>query len=256
MRVVVLGAGFGGLELTTRLSDEFGRDVEVVLIDQTDGFVFGFSKLEVMFGRATAATGPAPVPRLRQARRAVRAVDDSLDRPGRQARRDRRGDVRRRRARRRARRRPAPRGDARAGRGRARVLHRRRRVRAARRAGRLRRRARDRRRDVDAVQVPAGAERDRAPDARLPHRPRAPRRVEIALVMPLPVPIPPSPDASEALLAAFAERGIDWHPGHARARARPGAQRRVLGDDGTRCRTTCSSVCRCTARRRSSRSRA
>ena len=37
-------------------------------------------------------------------------------------------------------------------------------------------------------------------------------RSEISLVMPLPVPIPPSPDASEALLAAFAERGIDWHP--------------------------------------------
>ena len=52
MRVVVLGAGFGGLELTTRLSDEFGDDVDVVLIDRTDGFVFGFSKLDVMFGRA------------------------------------------------------------------------------------------------------------------------------------------------------------------------------------------------------------
>ena len=35
---------------------------------------------------------------------------------------------------------------------------------------------------------------------------------EIALVMPLGVPIPPSPAASEALLVAFAERGIDWHP--------------------------------------------
>src|SRR5688572_6831285 len=53
MRVVVLGAGFGGLELTTRLSEELGDDVDVVLIDRTDGFVFGFSKLEVMFGRAT-----------------------------------------------------------------------------------------------------------------------------------------------------------------------------------------------------------
>jgi sulfide:quinone oxidoreductase len=30
--------------------------------------------------------------------------------------------------------------------------------------------------------------------------------------MPLGVPIPPSPAASEALLVAFAERGIDWHP--------------------------------------------
>src|SRR5690242_14818309 len=54
MRVVVLGAGFGGLELTTLLSDEFGDDVEVVLIDRADGFVFGFSKLDVMFGRTTA----------------------------------------------------------------------------------------------------------------------------------------------------------------------------------------------------------
>ena len=30
--------------------------------------------------------------------------------------------------------------------------------------------------------------------------------------MPLPVPIPPSPEASEALLVAFAERGINWRP--------------------------------------------
>jgi sulfide:quinone oxidoreductase len=55
MRVLVLGAGFGGLELTTRLSEEFGDDVDVVLIDQNDTFVFGFSKLDVMFGRAVAA---------------------------------------------------------------------------------------------------------------------------------------------------------------------------------------------------------
>jgi sulfide:quinone oxidoreductase len=32
-------------------------------------------------------------------------------------------------------------------------------------------------------------------------------------VMPLGVPIPPSPQASDAVLAAFAERGIAWHPG-------------------------------------------
>jgi sulfide:quinone oxidoreductase len=52
MRVLVLGGGFGGLELTTRLSDEFGDDIEVVLVDKNDAFVFGFSKLDVMFGRA------------------------------------------------------------------------------------------------------------------------------------------------------------------------------------------------------------
>src|SRR3954451_3155991 len=50
-RVVVLGAGFGGLEATSILSEEFGGDVDVVLIDKTEGFVFGFSKLDVMFGR-------------------------------------------------------------------------------------------------------------------------------------------------------------------------------------------------------------
>jgi sulfide:quinone oxidoreductase len=55
MRVLVLGAGFGGLELTTRLSEEFGDGVDVVLIDQRDAFVFGFSKLDVMFGRAASA---------------------------------------------------------------------------------------------------------------------------------------------------------------------------------------------------------
>jgi sulfide:quinone oxidoreductase len=37
-------------------------------------------------------------------------------------------------------------------------------------------------------------------------------RTEISLVMPLPKPIPPSPVASDALLAAFAERGIEWLP--------------------------------------------
>ena len=54
-RVLVLGAGFGGLELTTRLSDEFGDGVEITLIDKNDAFVFGFSKLDVMFGRSEAA---------------------------------------------------------------------------------------------------------------------------------------------------------------------------------------------------------
>jgi sulfide:quinone oxidoreductase len=37
-------------------------------------------------------------------------------------------------------------------------------------------------------------------------------RSEISLVMPLGTPIPPSPDASAAVLAAFAEHGIHWYP--------------------------------------------
>jgi sulfide:quinone oxidoreductase len=53
-RVLVLGAGFGGLELSTMLSQEFGGDIDVTLIDKNDAFVFGFSKLDVMFSRASA----------------------------------------------------------------------------------------------------------------------------------------------------------------------------------------------------------
>jgi sulfide:quinone oxidoreductase len=51
--VVILGGGFGGLELSTRLCEELGDRVQVTLIDQNDSFVFGFSKLDVMFGRRT-----------------------------------------------------------------------------------------------------------------------------------------------------------------------------------------------------------
>jgi sulfide:quinone oxidoreductase len=52
-RVVVLGAGFGGLELATMCSEALGDDVEMTLIDKNDAFVFGYSKLDVMFGRST-----------------------------------------------------------------------------------------------------------------------------------------------------------------------------------------------------------
>ena len=52
-RIVVLGAGFGGLELATLLSEALGDDVDVTLIDKNDAFVFGYSKLDVMFGRTT-----------------------------------------------------------------------------------------------------------------------------------------------------------------------------------------------------------
>lgn len=47
LRVVVLGAGFGGLEVATRLSAALGDEVDVRLVDRGDGFVFGFSKLDV-----------------------------------------------------------------------------------------------------------------------------------------------------------------------------------------------------------------
>lgn len=49
--VVVLGAGFGGLELVTGLSESIPDKVHITLIDKHDSFIFGFSKLDVMFGR-------------------------------------------------------------------------------------------------------------------------------------------------------------------------------------------------------------
>ncbi len=52
--VVILGAGFAGLELATRLSETISDVVKVTLIDRNDSFFFGFSKLDVMLGRQSA----------------------------------------------------------------------------------------------------------------------------------------------------------------------------------------------------------
>src|SRR5437762_2322642 len=59
-RVVVLGAGFAGLELSTILSDTFGDAIDILLIDKSESFVFGFSKLDVMFGRQRPADAHHP----------------------------------------------------------------------------------------------------------------------------------------------------------------------------------------------------
>jgi sulfide:quinone oxidoreductase len=57
-------------------------------------------------------------------------------------------------------------------------------------------------------------------------------RSQISLVMPLGVPIPPSPGASEALLGAFAERGIQWHGDRLVRELDPGRQVARLSDGG------------------------
>ena len=49
--VVIVGAGFAGLELATRLSESLADAVHVTLIDRNDSFYFGFSKLDVLLGR-------------------------------------------------------------------------------------------------------------------------------------------------------------------------------------------------------------
>ena len=250
MRVLVLGAGFGGLELTTRLSDEFGDDVDVVLIDQSDGFVFGFSKLDVMFGRALADAVVHPYrdlvkPGVRFVQSTVRSIDPVAKRVETDA-----GTLRRRHPGRRPRRRPATRPPRR-GWSRAATS-------STRWPGAFA--LRDVLASFDGGRVivgvtstpfkcpPAPSETallmhdylDRARAAR--HAPRSRWSCRCG------VPIPPSPAASQALLAAFAERGIDWHAATAGARARPGSQGRACSATAPRCPTTCSSACPCTGR--------
>jgi sulfide:quinone oxidoreductase len=79
-RVVVLGAGFGGLELCTTLSAALGEQIELTLIDKGEAFVFGFSKLDVMFGHAAPETvrmryADIAKPGLRVLRETVTAID-------------------------------------------------------------------------------------------------------------------------------------------------------------------------------------
>jgi len=68
LRVVVLGAGFGGLEVSTILSEALPGRLDLTLIDKNDSFFFGFSKLDVMFGRKTPE--------------AVRFAYSAIDKPG------------------------------------------------------------------------------------------------------------------------------------------------------------------------------
>jgi len=84
-RVVVLGAGFGGLELTSMLSEAFGDAIDIVLVDKGEAFVFGFSKLDVMFGHRTAAAVTHPYrdvvkPGVRFLQTTVRSIDPAARR--------------------------------------------------------------------------------------------------------------------------------------------------------------------------------
>jgi sulfide:quinone oxidoreductase len=212
MRILVLGAGFGGLELTTRLADELGDDVDILLIDQADGFVFGFSKLDVMFGRTTAASvrhsyEDVVRPGVRFVRTVIRAIDPSARRvetdagpfeadvmvialgadldpaatPGLLDAGCEYYTVEGAFAAR----------EALAGFGGGRVI-------------------------VGVTSTPFKCPPAPSETALMMHDFLLERGLrddsEIALVMPLPAPIPPSPAASQALLAAFADRGIAWHP--------------------------------------------
>lgn len=79
-RIVVLGAGFGGLELSTLLSESLGDSTEVTMIDKNDSFIFGYSKLDVMFGHADALAVRLPYknftkPGVRMLQQTVTSID-------------------------------------------------------------------------------------------------------------------------------------------------------------------------------------
>ena len=212
MRVLVLGGGFGGLEVTTRLSEEFGADVDVTLIDKSDGFVFGFSKLDVMFGRLVPTAARHPYRELvKPGVEFVQAAIHSIDPEAKRVETD-------------------------AGTFEADILvialgadldpdatpglaeggnefytvegaFALRDILPAFTGGRV---------VVGVTSAPFKCPPAPSEAALLVHDFLTERgirdRSEIALVMPLPAPIPPSPAASKALLTAFADRGISWHP--------------------------------------------
>lgn len=212
MRILVLGAGFGGLELTTRLSEEFGDELDLVLIDQGEGFIFGFSKLDVMFGRLLPAAVLHPYrdivkPGVRFVQTTIRSIDPQAKRVETDG-----GvfdadimvvalgaDL-----------------DPSATPGLTESGHEFYTV-----AGAFELRDVLSRFDGGHVIVGVTSTPFKCPPAPsetalLLHdflTQRGVREIsDISLVMPLGVPIPPSPAASRALLAAFAERGINWHP--------------------------------------------
>src|SRR5215470_14718823 len=81
MRVLILGAGFGGLELATTLSEAGGGEAfDVTVIDRGDAFTFGYSKLDVMFGRTTLDAVRLPYaafakPGVRLVRETITSID-------------------------------------------------------------------------------------------------------------------------------------------------------------------------------------
>jgi sulfide:quinone oxidoreductase len=232
MRIVVLGAGFGGLELTARLSDELGAEHEVVLVDRNEGFVFGFSKLDVMFGRALPAQVTHPYrdvvkPGVRFLQDAVRSIDPAARRVELEGGESIDADVLVVALGADLHPEETP-GLVEAGHEFYTVdgAFRLRDVLAEFGGGRV---------IVGVTSTPFKCPPAPSETALLMHELLTARglrdRSEVSLVMPLGVPIPPSPAASEALLAAFAERGITWVPGRLVRSLDPATRAARLDDD-------------------------
>ncbi len=230
-RILVLGAGFGGLELATILSEELGDEADVTLIDKGDAFVFGYSKLDVMFGRETLEAVSLPYsdfakPGVRFVNETVMAID------------------------------PEARGvqtdageyeadilvvalgadyDLDATPGLAAAGTEFYSVPGAEHVGDLLRDFGEGRAVVGVCGAPFKCPPAPSEAALLLHDLLSERgvrdRCEITFLMPLPSPVPPSPATSEALLGAFSERRIDFVPG-ARIASLDGERKVAVLQDG------------------------
>jgi sulfide:quinone oxidoreductase len=231
-RVVVLGAGFGGLELATVLSEALGDDVDVTLIDKNDSFVFGYSKLDVMFGRTTLAAVRLPYGDIAKA--GVRFVRQTITAIDPHARRVTTED-----------------GvheadllivalgadyDFDATPGLAEGGNEFYSVGGAERLGKLLPTFSKGRAIIGVCGAPFKCPPAPSEAALLLHDHLSARGVrgecEISFVIPLGSPVPPSPETSRALLGAFAERGIEFVPGRRVSSLDPARAVAVL-DDGS-----------------------
>lgn len=232
MRVLVLGAGFGGLELTARLSEQLGGAVEIVLIDQSDAFVFGFSKLDVMFGRALPAEVRHPYADLvKPGVQFVHATVQAIDPVAKGVRTDAGSfaadvmvvalgaDL-----------------DPAATPGLLEGGHEFYTVEGAFAAREVLRKFGGGRVIVGVLSTPYKCPPAPSETVLLLHDDLIERgmrdRSELSLVIDFPRPIPPSPDASEALVAAFAQRGIAWHPRREVCELDPSRKVAILRDGG------------------------
>ena len=213
-----MGAGFGGLELTTVLSEAIGDGLDLTLIDKNDSFVFGFSKLDLMFGHTTSEAVRLPYGRI--AKRGVRFRQETVKAIDPVARRVTTNketydadalvvalgaDY-----------------DFAATPGLIEGGNEFYSVRGAERLRDVLRHFSKGRAIVGVASTPFKCPPAPSEAALLLHDYLNARGVrsdcDISYVMPFPAPIPPSPDTSRALVAAFAERGIKFFPGR-RARA-------------------------------------
>ncbi len=232
LRVAILGAGFGGLELASMLSEAVADEAAVTLIDQSDSFVFGYSKLDVMFGRTTLDAVRLPYadvvkPGVRFVRETVTAIDPVARRVTTDA-----GvheadvlvvalgadyDL------------DATPGLAEAGNEFYSVS-------GAERLAELLPGFSAGRAVVGVCGAPFKCPPAPSEAALLLHDYLTERGVrddcQISIVIPFSTPVPPSPDTSEALVAAFAERGIEFVAGR-RVASLDGARRVAVLDDGS-----------------------